>query len=107
MLLSDDHGFKIDCMHLQAHPRMHVQITISQCACLSELITRPWNTRPSCRVISTLGSCILPFTPFRLSAAADTICALVRIVPSGSSMSPLPLGHGTCNQHSPLVRHKI
>ena len=86
---------------------MHVQIIISQCTCLSELITRPWNTRPSCRVISTLGSCILPFTPFRLSAAADTICALVRIVPSGSSMSPLPLGHGPCSQHSSLMRHKM
>ena len=86
---------------------MHVQIGISQCACLSELMTRPWNTRPSCRVISTLGRCILPFTPFRVSAAADTICALVRIVPSGSSMSPLPLGHDPCSQHSSMVRHRM
>ena len=48
-----------------------------------------------------------PLTPRLVSAAADTICALVRIVPSGSSMSPLPLELRPCMKAHILTGDKL
>lgn len=61
---------------------------------LSALTTRPSKTRPSCSATCTVGCAArLPPPPCRRCGdASATICAFVRIVPSGSSITPLPLG---------------
>lgn len=68
-------------------------------------MTRPSKTRPSCSATCTVGcAALLPPPPCRRCCdASATICAFVRMVPSGSSITPLPLG-APCSP-KPLICH--
>lgn len=68
---------------------------------LSLLMTCPSKTRPSCSATCTTGVLALvpAMPPSRSADASATMCAFVRMVPSGSKITPLPLDAPCAGTH--------